>query len=348
MEKTSLLKTERQAGIDLLRLIAVMMIATVHFLGQGILYNTEFGSFNTKAARIIESLAIVCVNLFILISGYFGITGKGLNIRRLLDMILMIAFFSGGSYIYYSAVGQNTFHFIDFGKSLIPYMFEGYWFIRVYLILSVLAPFINIGLLRLSKKSYTILLLICFICFSVLPSVSDTFKNNDGYDILHFVYIYVIGGYIRLHLPKKPRPVYCFLGYLFCSGVTFLCSVYGDGLRYWAYDFISVVPAAVLLFLAFSQLTFSSKPISYIARSSLAIFVVENSIQGLYVNILKVREYMNSPFFLLHYAVCIIGFTAFAIGVDCLRRVLFRFTVDKLIDRSPLCNKRVFVNLTDE
>ncbi len=87
---------ERNASIDLLKIFASMMIFGVHFLGNGILWNAEFGSFNTIVARGIESVIIVCVNIFVISSGYFGVTSKGFNVRRITDMLIMVAFFSGG------------------------------------------------------------------------------------------------------------------------------------------------------------------------------------------------------------------------------------------------------------
>ena len=340
-------KKERQAGVDLLRLIAVLMISTGHYLSAWILNYSEFGSFNTKIARMIEALAVVSVNLFILISGYFGINSKGMNLRRIVNMLVMIAFFSCGSYLIQSATGQISFHFIAFLKSLIPYMFEGYWFIRVYLILSVIAPFLNVGLIKLEGRNYLLLLALCFCVFSVLPSFSKAFQNGNGFDIIHFVFMYALGGYIKLHMVKKPRPVVCFLGYIIFGIVTFLFSIYGDNLGYWAYDFISVVPESVFLFLTFVQIRLKSRPISFLAKSSLAVFVTENSIPGLYKDILKVKNYMDSSLFLLHFIGSIICFTVFALCLDCVRRFIFKYSVDKILDRIPFINRHIFTSLEE-
>lgn len=343
MDKQSLSK--RHSGIELLKILSVMMICGVHYLGNGILWDSTFGSFNSILARMIESCIIICVNIFVLIAGYFGVTGKGINVRRIVDMLIMVAVFNGGFYIAYAICGKYPFDIVEFLKSLIPYMFEGYWFIRVYLILTLLSPFLSFLLKSLNKKAYLALVIISLIVFSILPSFNETFKNNDGYDIIHFTVMYIIGGYIRLHLSKIPNIFLCFLGYFFCAGVTFIVSVYGDNMPYFAYDFIPIVFESCFLFMAFMQMKFKSAFINHIAKSSLAIFVLENSIGHIYDNIMNVKDYMDSPYFLLHFVCCVVGFTAFALTVDCLRRFIFKYTVDKLLDKIKFINTRVLCNI---
>ena len=48
----------------------------------------ELSYFCKNILYIIESLAIVAVNCFILISGYFSVTSDRLKVRRIFDIIL--------------------------------------------------------------------------------------------------------------------------------------------------------------------------------------------------------------------------------------------------------------------
>lgn len=342
--QNSLRSVQRNSGLDLLRIIACMMVFTCHFLSNGILFNVEFGSFNTIAARGIEAVSIVCINIFILVSGYFGIKSKGINTRRKINMLIMVAFFSVISYVYY-AFRKNNFSISGLLTSFAPYFVGGYWFIRVYLILVLISPFLNLCLSKLNSKAYLYLVIICYILFSVLPSFCKAFKNSDGYDIIHFAFIYSVGGYIRLHLSKKPNVFLSIVFFGLFAIATCAFSIWGDGLGYWAYDFITVIPESVFLFLAFEQFQFSSKFISFIAQSSLAVFVLENCIGGLYNDILKVKDFMETPLFIPHYLICVIGFSVFALSVDCLRRIVFKYSIDKILDKIPIINKRILDNL---
>ena len=62
----------RKSNIELLRIILIIMIITLHYLNGGIggaLSNTNPNTFNYYLITFIESLCIVAVNVFIIITG---------------------------------------------------------------------------------------------------------------------------------------------------------------------------------------------------------------------------------------------------------------------------------------
>ena len=68
---TSPVKKERNAGIDLLRIVSMFFVVVLHSLGQGgILFNTAVGSSQYKVAWLLEIFAYGAVDIFALISGY--------------------------------------------------------------------------------------------------------------------------------------------------------------------------------------------------------------------------------------------------------------------------------------
>ncbi len=275
---------QRESGIELVRIIAVLMVIAVHYFGgdEGILSQNLFFSFNHVSFRIIESLCVICVNLFVIITGYFGVTKKGINIRRIVDIIVVVAFWGAASYFFNCISSGSAITTSELVKSVFPYMFGSLWYVRVYLILSLIAPFINMALLSMNRKNYTIFIVVILVLFSLLPSFVPAFENENGYDIIHFVLIYCIGGYIRLHLDKKPPMWICFATWIGFSAITALFSVYGDGLGYWGYDFISVVLSCIALFIMFSQIKFKSAIINYIASLTFGIYVLEGVIPERY------------------------------------------------------------------
>lgn len=65
-------KGERNTGLDLMRCISMMMVVCLHFLDfGGILRSLELGSFAYYFFYMIEAVAIVAVNLFVMLTGYF-------------------------------------------------------------------------------------------------------------------------------------------------------------------------------------------------------------------------------------------------------------------------------------
>ena len=63
--------TQRDYGIDLLRIISMLMVPIVHVIGQGgILAAAVPFSIQYESAWMLMSFVLVAVNCFILITGY--------------------------------------------------------------------------------------------------------------------------------------------------------------------------------------------------------------------------------------------------------------------------------------
>ena len=63
-------KTERNYGIDLFRIVSMIMVLVLHVLGQGHAIYAEVFSANFYTGWFLETAAYGAVNCFGLISGY--------------------------------------------------------------------------------------------------------------------------------------------------------------------------------------------------------------------------------------------------------------------------------------
>lgn len=100
-------KAARLANMELLRVLAMMLVIVLHFLGKGGALTPLTEKTISAAgwtAWILESLAIVAVNVYMLISGYFLVesTFKG---KRLAGLVLQVLFYSVGIYLIGAAAG---------------------------------------------------------------------------------------------------------------------------------------------------------------------------------------------------------------------------------------------------
>ena len=71
MMKTSETKTKRQGNFELLRIISMVMIVTLHYLKKGGLLSANEGSVVYYFAWTLEALCLISVNSYVFISGYF-------------------------------------------------------------------------------------------------------------------------------------------------------------------------------------------------------------------------------------------------------------------------------------
>lgn len=86
---------QRNSAIEMLRILSMMMVLMVHFVGAtfGLPTREQLYALDSGVLwkDVLESLSIVGVNCFVLISGYYGIKATR---RRLLDFTLWCLFAS--------------------------------------------------------------------------------------------------------------------------------------------------------------------------------------------------------------------------------------------------------------
>lgn len=70
----------------------------------------------------------------------------------------------------------------------------------MYIITYIFIDYINMFINRLSRKALKNFIIIGFIVFSLLPFLSGLrVLNNDAFNFYSFIYLYIIGDYLRLY-----------------------------------------------------------------------------------------------------------------------------------------------------
>ena len=70
-------KPQRNYGIDLLRIVSMIMIVTLHVLGKGgVLKNTVPLSYRYEVAWFLETASYCAVNCYAINSGYVAVKSK--------------------------------------------------------------------------------------------------------------------------------------------------------------------------------------------------------------------------------------------------------------------------------
>lgn len=268
--------TKRQANFELLRILAMLMVVVMHFLAQtGALPAAGKGRFPAEReifGVLLESLCIVAVNVYVLLSGYF-LSEKSFSFRRLLKILLQILFYTllippilalFGQLSWQEAV--NPYHL---WRCLFPVESGHYWFVTAYVVMLLFSPMMNAAVRTLSRRQMkaAILALLAFFCFGKSLSVLPFGTDRYGYDFGWFCCLYLIAAYLRKYgstfLYGKKRGVALYL--ISCAGVAvvslvclYLCAGTG-ALEYFAsvpfhYNFLLCLTGALGLFAFFAGL----------------------------------------------------------------------------------------------
>lgn len=285
----------RKSNIELLRIVAMTMIVLHHFMMHGKL----FLALENDSVFYLESVSIMGVDIFIMISGYFGIK---LSLKSFTRLVIVIIAFSGFSLLlYYGFCGFTPFsikNLLDWIK--FPVTRSPYWFIQVYLALMIISPFLNRGIESMSLKQFgkVLLLILAFNFYSC--AIGDNKVDLNGYGLFNFICCYLTGAFLhRLQIFSKESGKFAIVtrgntGIWIALAVIVICTaviiiffnLYGLPanigslnffyLRPFIYSSVLVfIPALCMLYL-FSRLNIESKVINSIAACSLGVYLLQD------------------------------------------------------------------------
>ena len=270
---------QRQSNFELCRLASILLVMLVHTTAQSL------GKDMTLGAYLLEGFSIIGVNVFILITGYFSATPKKSSLINLAFICLF--------WMVIKLICRLICH-EPIATKYAFFITSSNWFIPSYIGLLFLAPILNMFCTNVSKKTLwkcVLILLFIEMWFDWLPpNPSKKIGAQCGYSILSFAILYLLARAIRLHgLPqwfKRLSPIV----YLGCSLALGFVAYFGSlrGLnaqRYiLAYTNPLVIISSVSFLMMFGQMSFQSKSVNYIAKSTLAVLLGHSSIFFLYTD----------------------------------------------------------------
>lgn len=317
------MKKNRQMNYELLRIIAMLMIVCLHYLSKGGALGDPKVELSTNGyiAWLVEAFCLVAVNVYVLISGYFGVDSQSFTIRKPFKIWRQVWFYSvtiGLIMLVTGAVPWNLYQGMTY---VFPIVTEHYWFATAYLLLCLMMPFLNAGVEKLDRKSFQWILIVLFVLFSVAKTVLPMQLpwDHKGYDAFWFVFLYLTGAYLKkyeIHGGIKWLFVYVsgvfaiYLSFLMLQVVYLKLGKLGDFVSYsYSYNYLFTYVAAVGLFLSFANVgknwgEKTKKVISTLAGATFGVYLIHEHVElrGLWKTLFHCEEYAqrSTGMFLLH------------------------------------------------
>lgn len=271
----------RQSNMELLRLLSMLMIMVGHCL-----FFTYPNGIQIKESPILpfvlfqfKGLSICSVDVFVLISGWFGIRFKGI---RLSSLIFQTLFFS--ILIYFSLLiwKPREYMTLDALSTIICFHSDDYWFIKAYVGLYLIAPFLNRFIEAATEKELK-KFLIFFYIFQTIYGWLNLYGAHwfeGGFSMISFMGLYILARYLRLHVKEDRAKSFYLLNYVligFCLGlIAFLLATYDIKIygRLLTYTCPLVILESVFLLLFFSKLNLQSIVINSLSASCLSMYLL--------------------------------------------------------------------------
>ena len=288
-------------------------------------------------AHFFESLAIVAVNCYVLISGFFGINST-FKLKKVVDLYIQVLFYSITISSLFWIAGIESMNEGSILRAIFPITMKTWWFMSIFLVLYILTPYINKLLKSLSFKEFNRLLLILLFTFVVWPSVSklnpailNPIDNRGGYSLYHFIVLYTVGAYISIFYKHKTLNKYLLMAIYLLS--TTILAVYnvsestmmGRNWGLYSYDFLLIFISSIALFLFFKEINIKSGFINKLSALTLGVYLIHDHgyVRGVIYEFLGYHHSFNTPMFLL-YTLMVIGTIYISASIiEYLRQVLF-------------------------
>ena len=191
-------KTARNSNFELMRIVSILLIILCHIINFGRLYNDSVNPTLRIVFEVLMFMTIVHVNSFVVLSGYFQSKSR-FKLSKLIKMIIQVIFYITVIFFVALKIGWiDNYNIVTIINSFVPSVISNYWFINVYLITYVFSDYINLFINKLTHKEFKNFLILCFVVLSIVPYITG-FKIliNDGYSLINFIFLYMIGAYLR-------------------------------------------------------------------------------------------------------------------------------------------------------
>lgn len=228
---------------------------------------------------------------------------------------------------------------------------SNYWFVIGYVYMLLLMPFMNLILRRCSQRQLKIILGLLFIFWCVMQFMPNNKLDNANYNFFdtdnYFVFIYLIGGYIRKYNTQGSfmLSILSLIGMLLLTFmvvfiiITFYTNYYDE---MWIIMANNNTPVSILigvpLFLTFKNLHIGhSLIINYISKSMFGVYLIhDNSFMRpfLWQQLVHTAPYAKQAGQYLQYGIItsVVIFCA-CIVVDVLKRLIIDSVIMKPISQ---------------
>lgn len=278
----------RLSNIELLRILSMFLVMLVHSM-EGSLGRPTTDELLANPIDVIcrvnlETLGLVCVNVFVLISGWFGIrcTIKGAIKFAFQCIFMSIAI---GTFL---AISQSDLTWKELVKALISP--KNWWFVYAYFTLYILSPILNAFVDNVDRRVFRNTLIAFFAFQTVYGLLYSLPYFAKGYSPLSFIGLYLLARYVHVYSPRIKRLscLQCGISYIGVSVglslvmLALLAFLPWHGLVGRMFDWYASytsplnIFASVMLLLCFSKMHFQSRIVNSIAASSFAVYLIHN------------------------------------------------------------------------
>lgn len=283
----------RNYGIELLRVLSMLMIVCHHILLHGGLldFATPF-SLKYWLVWLFEIFCIGAVNIYALISGFVGYCNSP-KPKKLFNLWLKIVFYSIWITLLIFILFPGAVTWQSIINIILPISTNQYWYLSAYFGLFLLMPVLNIAIQQLPQNVLRNSLVSIFILMCLIQTVirKDPYGLGNGYSMIWLAILYLAGGYTSKYVKirSSKKCIMCFVITLFLTFISKIFLEYGTlyifgtakgGNLLISYLSPTVIIAALCILLSAANWNlplWCIKYIKFFSYSSIAVYIIHEN-----------------------------------------------------------------------
>ena len=332
----------RDNRIEMLRIIACILVVTLHTWWPLV---NQLKGVNGYVHTVFHGFGNLGVNLFILITAYFGLN---LKCKKMFQLIFITSVYSIVAYLLKLLLLDEPFGLKTLVLGMFPIFFNQNWYMCCYCALMLFSPFINKFLALLSKKEMELLISTQLLVFSLIPTLFYyELPGTSAKGICHMVMMYCIGRYLAIYCDigtdeklRRRQKKHMILTALFSVGGgialnSLLRAITGTAKEYFARDcsIFMIVGAMALfcLFICHEKNEKSHRNVYMVSKHCLGIYLIHDALVLKLLNafVFDFTPYINTNKLVLiveaEVVVCVVISFFIAVVLDNIFRRLFNF-----------------------
>lgn len=337
----------RNHSIDALKTLACFSVIAVHFRLnlQSQIPKADFGFYSQLFMAIIYALFIVCVPLFLLVTGYLMNQKEPskayfLGILKIYSLYLICSIISQ---TILTLTGSPLLTFKEVILKLSNFTLIGYsWYVEMYLGLALFIPYLNKVIKDLPKREFRYAIgALIFLCgipgmVNKIPFFTETIAFPKYWIAIYPILYYFIGAYLKRYASSSKLTT----ENLLITVLTYFSStllIITIAIRYagpyvggveGGYDSLIVIIAATALFILVLNVATMKIPLTtFIAKLTLPIFLMSYTVDHLvYPKLISLVSSPKKLFVFMPLIVVMIFLGSLFLGIitDFLNRLLWQ------------------------
>lgn len=198
-------KKERILGIELMRIVCLMLIICNHIVCHGwVIQSVNPGTWKYEILSVIRTFTMSGLCGFSLISGYVGVQARFRYSTLVLQWLRMWVFS-----VFFTALAAvlvpGSVSGEDWVTSLFPTLHRLFWYYSAYLGCSMITPMVRMAMRRIGFKAASAHMIMVFAMAAVLPCAFDTdaFFVGPEQSAMWLLLMYLIGAYFGWFKPHE-------------------------------------------------------------------------------------------------------------------------------------------------